>query len=84
MNMPNVVKKTISLPSQIAKEIERIAKEENKSISAVIVEALRLTKQERLKKEFYQIQGFWSKKAKEKGILTEEDLKKYLKNEGCF
>jgi hypothetical protein len=48
------------------------------------VEALRLTKQERLKKEFYQIQGFWSKKAKEKGILTEEDLKKYLKNEGCF
>jgi Arc/MetJ-type ribon-helix-helix transcriptional regulator len=84
MNMPNVVKKTISLPPQIAKEIERIAKEENKSISAVIVEALRLTKQERLKKEFYQIQGFWSKKAKEKGILTEEDLKKYLKNEGCF
>jgi len=82
--MPNVVKKTISLPPQIAKEIERIAKEENKSISAVIVEALRLTKQERLKKEFYQIQGFWSKKAKEKGILTEEDLKKYLKNEGCF
>jgi Arc/MetJ-type ribon-helix-helix transcriptional regulator len=84
MNMPNVVKKTISLPPQIAKEIERIAKEENKSISAVIVEALRLTNQERLKKEFYQIQGFWSKKAKEKGILTEEDLKKYLKNEGCF
>ncbi len=82
--MPNVVKKTISLPSQIAKEIERIAKEENKSISAVIVEALELIKQERLKKEFYQIQGFWSKKAKEKGILTEEDLKKYLKNEGCF
>jgi hypothetical protein len=32
-----------------------------------------------LKKEFYQLQGFWSRKAKEKDILTEKDLEKYLK-----
>jgi hypothetical protein len=32
-----------------------------------------------LKKEFYQVQGFWSRKAKEKDIRTEKDLEKYLK-----
>jgi hypothetical protein len=35
--------------------------------------------QERLKKEFYQLQGYWSRRAKEKGILSEKDLEKYLK-----
>jgi hypothetical protein len=29
--------------------------------------------------EFYQVQNYWSSKAKEKGILTEKDLKRYLK-----
>jgi hypothetical protein len=32
----------------------------------------------RLKKEFDAVQGFWSRKAKEKGILTEEDLRRYF------
>jgi hypothetical protein len=33
-----------------------------------------------LKAEFRQIQAFWSKKAKAKGILTERDLEKLLRN----
>ncbi len=73
------VKKTISLPANLAKEIETIAEEEGKTLSAVIQDALRMTRKERLKKEFYQIQGYWSRKAKEKGVLTEKDLEKYLK-----
>ncbi len=48
-------------------------------LKSVIQDALRITRKERLKKEFYQIQGYWSRKAKEKGILTEKDLEKYLK-----
>jgi len=45
----------------------------------VIQDALRLARKERIKKEFYQIQDYWSRKAKEKGVLTEKDLERYLK-----
>jgi len=77
--MATAVKKTISLPSDLAKEVEEMAREEGKPVSAVIQEALRLAKRERLKREFYQVQNYWSRKAKEKGILTERDLVGYLK-----
>jgi len=76
--MTKVVKKTISLPFELAKEAEEIAREERKSLSAVIQDALKFSRKEKLKREFYQIQGYWSLKAKEKGILTEKDLKRYL------
>ena len=73
------VKKTISLPPKLAREAEKIARLEGKTLSAVIQEALRLSQVERLKSEFRGIQGYWSRKAKEKGILTEKDLERYLK-----
>ena len=78
-DMGNAVKKTISLPPELAKEVEALAREEGKPLSAVIQDALRLTRKERIKKEFYQIQDYWSRKAKEKGILTAKDLERYLK-----
>jgi metal-responsive CopG/Arc/MetJ family transcriptional regulator len=77
--MGTAVKKTISLPPKLAKEVEEISREEGKPLSAVIQDALRLARKERIKKEFYQIQDYWSRKAKEKGILTEKDLERYLK-----
>ena len=77
--MATAVKKTISLPPELAKEAEEKAREEGKTLSAVIQDALRLARKERLKKEFYQIKEYWSRKAKEKGILTEKDLERYLK-----
>jgi len=76
--MAKVVKKTISLPFELAKEAEEMAREERKTLSAVVQEALKLSRKEKLKREFYQIQEYWSLKAKEKGILTEKDLKRYL------
>ena len=76
--MAKVVKKTISLPFELAKEVEEIAREERKTLSAVVQEALKLSRKEKLRKEFYQVQDYWSLKAKEKGILTEKDLKRYL------
>jgi metal-responsive CopG/Arc/MetJ family transcriptional regulator len=79
-NMATAVKKTISLPPDLAKEVEEMAREEGKPVSAVIQDALRLAKRERLKREFYQVQNYWSRKAKEKGILTERDLERYLKS----
>jgi len=77
--MGTAVKKTISLPPKLAKEIEDISRKEGKPLSAVIEDTLRLARKERIKKEFYQIQDYWSRKAKEKGILTEKDLERYLK-----
>ena len=77
--MATAVKKTISLPPDLAREVEEMAREEGKPVSAVIQDALRLAKRERLKNEFYQAQNYWSRKAKEKGIVTERDLERYLK-----
>jgi len=77
--MGTAIKKTISLPPKLAKEVEDLSREEGKPVSAVIQDALRLARKERIKKEFYQIQDYWSRKAKEKGILTEKDLERYLK-----
>jgi metal-responsive CopG/Arc/MetJ family transcriptional regulator len=76
--MTTAVKKTISLPPELAREAEEIAREEGKPLSAVIQDALRIARKERLKKEFRELQGYWSRKAKEKGILTEKDLQRYL------
>jgi len=77
--MGTAVKKTISLPPKLAKEVEDISREEGKPLSAVIQDALRFARKERIKKEFYQIQDYWSRKAKERGILSEKDLERYLK-----
>jgi predicted transcriptional regulator len=77
--MATAAKKTISLPPDLAGEIEMMAEAEGKTLSAVVQDALRATRKERPKKEFYQIQGYWSRKAKEKGILTGKDLERYLK-----
>ena len=63
--MGTIVKKTISLPPDLYKEIEEIAKEEGKTISAVIQEALRIAKRERLKTRFLDTQQYWTRKAKE-------------------
>lgn len=77
--MGQAVKKTISLPPELAKEAEDLARERGQTLSAVIQDALRLARKVRLKEELRQMQDYWSNKAKEKGILSEEDLDKYLK-----
>ncbi|MFQ5431821.1 MAG: hypothetical protein ACE5EN_04855 [Nitrospinota bacterium] len=76
--MTTAVKKTISLPPELAREAEEIARAEGKTLSGVIQDALRSVRAERLKKELGNIQGFWSRKAKEKGILSEKELERYL------
>lgn len=77
--MGTAIKKTISLPPELAKEAEELARVEGKTLSAVIQDALRVTRAARLKGDFRNIQGYWSRKAKEKGILTERELGRYLR-----
>lgn len=76
--MGTAVKKTISLPADLAREAEEIARAEGKSLSAVVQEALRGARKRRLTDEMRALQGFWSVAARERGILTEEDLERYL------
>ena len=77
--MAIAVKKTISLPPDLAQEAEEAARLEGKTLSGVIQDALRLMRRERLKNEFYRLEDFWSSKARGKGILTEEDLEILLR-----
>jgi ribbon-helix-helix CopG family protein len=72
------VKKTISLPSELVRELEEQARAERKTLSGVIQEALWKAKRGRLKKQFHRLQSYWSRKAKERGILSERDLERYL------
>lgn len=77
--MPNVVRKTISLPSDLARAAEHIAEAEGKTLSAVVQEALRKARAEYFEAELEALQGYWSRRAQERGVLTEEDLDRYLR-----
>jgi Arc/MetJ-type ribon-helix-helix transcriptional regulator len=73
------VKKAISLPADLAAEIEAIARDENKSLSAVVQDALRAFKRSRLRGEFRELQGYWSNRARAAGVLSERDLARLLR-----
>jgi hypothetical protein len=79
VGMAGTVKRTISLPADLAAEAEEIARTEGKTLSRVVQDALRESRARRLMAELREIQGFWSAKAKEKGILTERDLERLLR-----
>jgi len=76
--MGTAVKKTISLPADLARDTEALARAEGKTLSAVIQDALRQARIARRLDEFRGIQGYWSRQARDKSILTEEDLERYL------
>ena len=77
--MGGMVKITISLPADLVKEVGAIARAEGKTFSGVIQDALRSAQATRLKKELHHLQGYWSRKAEEKGLFTEQDLDRYLR-----
>lgn len=77
--MTTVVRKTISLSSDLARAAEETARAEGKTLSAIIEEALRETRATRLREEFGVLQDYWSRRAKERAILTEADLQRYLR-----
>ena len=76
--MTNAVRKTISLPLDLARAAEQMARAQGKTLSAVVQDALREARAARLREELGELQDYWSRRAKEQGILTEEDLQRYL------
>ena len=78
--MGNAVKKTISLPEDLAREAEAIARAEGKTLSGVIQDALRSARIQRRSQDLRGIQGYWSRIARDRGILTERDLARHLRD----
>ena len=78
--MSKAVKKAISLPADLAAEVEAIARDENKSLSAVVQDALRAMKRSRLRGEFRELQGYWSNRARVAGVLSQRDLERLLRH----
>ena len=76
--MGAAVKKTISLPAELARDAEALAKAQGKTLSAVIQDALRDARIDRRLQELRGVQGYWSRKARERGLLSEQDLERYL------
>ena len=76
--MASAVKKTISLPGDLARETEALARAEGKTLSAFIQDALRRARIERRAQDLQGIQGYWSRKARDQGILSEKELQRYL------
>jgi hypothetical protein len=74
-----MVKCIISLPLNLAKHVEALARAEGKTLSAVIQDALRLAGIERRLQELRDLQGYGSRQARAKGILSEQDLERYLR-----
>jgi type II secretory pathway component PulM len=60
------------------REAEALAKAEGKTLSAVVRDALRRARIERRLQELEAIEGYWSRKARDRGILAETDLVRYL------
>ena len=55
-------------------------KNDSQKLSAVVQDALRQALAARLREELGTLQGYWSRRAKERAILSEEDLQRYLQS----
>jgi len=68
---------TVSLPPDIAREYESIAKAKGETKSQLFREMFRLYRQDKLEEEFFTMQRYGFKKAKEMK-LTEKDVEKLV------
>lgn len=67
-----------SVPFEIAKEYEDLAKTERKTKSELFREMVRLYKEQKEEKEFRRLQRYGTLQAKKKKILTEEDVERIV------
>jgi hypothetical protein len=69
---------TISLPPEIARDYEKIADQEAKNKSQLFRDMFSLYREKVLEREFYDLQRYGAKRAREKGILTEKDVERIV------
>ena len=65
---------TVSLPPDLARTFERLAKAEAKNKSQLFRDMFRAYQQRRLEQEFFELQRYGARQARKKGILTEADV----------
>ena len=77
--MATSVTKTISLPPDLARAAEQMAQAEEKTLSALVQGALRKEAAAYLNDKLGTLQGYWSQRAVDFGVVTEEDLRRNLR-----
>ena len=65
---------TVSVPPDLARKFEKLAKAEAKNKSQLFRDMLRTYEQQRLEEEFFKLQRYGAKQARKKGILTDADV----------
>ncbi len=68
---------TISLPPHMAQEYRQLAREKGETASEFFREIFAFYKQEKLKKDLYEIQSYGAGKVREMGI-SEEEIEKLI------
>jgi len=76
------VRKTIVLPADLAREVEAAVPAQGKTLNTVIEDALRQARIKRWRQELRGMQNYWSRKARDQGILTEIDVERCLGRSG--
>jgi hypothetical protein len=69
---------TISMPQDMAEEYESMARLTSKNKSALFREMFQEYKQQKLEKEFRDLQKYGSDQGRKKGLFTESDVEKLV------
>ena len=69
---------TVSLPSNLAENFERLAKAWAKNKRQLFREMLTVYERRRREEQFHKLQRYGVKKARKKGVLTEADVDKLV------
>lgn len=65
---------TVSLPHDLARRFDRLAKTEAKNKSQLFRDMFQAYQQRRIELEFFELQRYGVRQARKKGILTEADV----------
>ena len=75
---PNRTVLSLSLPPEMNREFDVLAKKEGKTKSALLREMIKLYRRKKLEDDFRSLQEYGSKKARELGIKTEADIERIV------
>ena len=71
---PKRVPLTVSLPPELAREFDKLSRDEAKNKSQLFRDMFRAYQQWRGEQEFFELQRYGARQARKKGILTEADV----------
>ena len=69
---------TISLPSDMAEEYEKLARQEAKTKSQLFREMFLIYQTQALEREFFDLQRYGTQRARNRKILREKDVEKIV------